>query len=347
MIQAFGLGIEHRGKDATGLALVGKSGNVRVVKEPIAATEFFKRRQGIGMAARVGLIHTRAATQGSPKQAGNNHPIEYEGIVGIHNGIVYNDDEIFRDTKWFRQHQVDSEAIFASLYHKDLVKDALEVIDGSYAVAWLDRDNPFQLNLARGHSSPVYWGTTVNGSAFFASTEEVVLAAMKAAGIQFPDGKDAVEYITKLDEGQIVHINNGEITWGEEFTHDGSKSPHQMVRRKWTPGAYATGMYSSMDAGWDLDWDRTNYRSSSFKAVNGATAIPLGQGSEAPLTGMDAFDAEIAGIRNGDVLECSLGGETIYGEVTGLVHDTGEVCIDFGEHFIDLFKVNFKVMKGA
>src|SRR5262245_54896426 len=108
IVKALGLSIEHRGKHATGVAVWKPSGRVRVAKAPRPATEFFARRPGLGIGADLVIIHTRAATQGDPKNPLNNHPVAVGDIVGIHNGIIHNDDELYRmHPDWVRSAEVD------------------------------------------------------------------------------------------------------------------------------------------------------------------------------------------------------------------------------------------------
>ena len=62
------------------------------------------------------LIHVRDFTKGHPEIAANNHPIRHGTVVGIHNGIIENDDELLARYGIERaepQMTVDSEAIFA------------------------------------------------------------------------------------------------------------------------------------------------------------------------------------------------------------------------------------------
>ena len=40
------------------------------------------------------LIHVRDYTKGHPSIAANNHPVRHGPVVGIHNGIIVNDDAL-------------------------------------------------------------------------------------------------------------------------------------------------------------------------------------------------------------------------------------------------------------
>src|ERR1043166_8542412 len=39
-------------------------------------------------------LHVRDYTKGHPSIAANNHPVRHGPVVGIHNGIIVNDDEL-------------------------------------------------------------------------------------------------------------------------------------------------------------------------------------------------------------------------------------------------------------
>lgn len=84
--------IEPRGHDATGIAyLVGKQ--FKVAKAPGVASSFLKRAEFTDNEetianSKIVLLHTRAASHGSPSKAQNNHPIWNERGIMIHNGVV-------------------------------------------------------------------------------------------------------------------------------------------------------------------------------------------------------------------------------------------------------------------
>ncbi|HLI46980.1 MAG TPA: hypothetical protein VKU94_07290, partial [Geobacterales bacterium] len=111
------LAIENqaRGSHATGVAVFGKYGH-DVLKDNVSANEFTTYDtywnfldKNINNNTYNVLIHTRHSTKGSPKNNDNNHPIVTKTVVGIHNGFVTNDDELFDKENLFRLAQVDSE----------------------------------------------------------------------------------------------------------------------------------------------------------------------------------------------------------------------------------------------
>ena len=66
------------------------------------------------------LIHVRDFTKGPPEIDANNHPIRHGAVVGIHNGVIENDDALlarYGITREEPEMTVDSEAIFALVEH--------------------------------------------------------------------------------------------------------------------------------------------------------------------------------------------------------------------------------------
>lgn len=46
------------------------------------------------------LGNTRDMTKGDPSNNYNSHPIVAGRIIGVHNGHIYNDDNLFRSSCW-------------------------------------------------------------------------------------------------------------------------------------------------------------------------------------------------------------------------------------------------------
>lgn len=209
------LAIEHRGMDATGFAYRDRTGAIQVHKADIQASKFVKRNLCLDRGANGFIAHTRFATQGQPAWNENNHPIATGGIVGVHNGHVNNDDALFREIDAIvlgrepgtvRIAEVDSEAIFALLAYGqyDRVTEALEMVTGGAAVAWLDdADKENVLHLARLNSSPLICGETEGGSILFASTQQAVEAGARAGGM-------TLKMIRDIPEGTYMTVVDGE-----------------------------------------------------------------------------------------------------------------------------------------
>lgn len=167
------LATEPRGKDATGAVILFKDGNYYGVKRGTKVSSFLAKfgtsKETYGslldvwkktktpVKAFVG--HCRATTKGSTYDNNNNHPIKVGNIVGIHNGTLKNDDEIFKNLECKRDGNVDSEAIFRLAAHytnngeepftMDVLKEIVHRLDGSFSVIMFNADNPYQIPVFR------------------------------------------------------------------------------------------------------------------------------------------------------------------------------------------------------
>jgi hypothetical protein len=218
------LGIESRGKDATGAAWRTDQGlGVVIQKKDMTASKWVNSLSVPRTASEV-LLHTRAWTQGPPAVAANNHPITVGPITGVHNGMVWNDLEIFNDLGKYgvsRQAAVDSEAIFALLAHGAGVypvehdTDLLEMVQGSAAIAYFDTTGPNnELHLARICGSPLVIAQTDAGSLVFASTVEAIEQAMFHMHL-------TIDYMDeKVKEGTYFRIREGLIAEKQNFMPD-------------------------------------------------------------------------------------------------------------------------------
>ena len=87
-------GIAERGADSVGFAYRGDDSKVTVHKQRTGASEFLDRIEVPQTATQL-LVHVRDYTKGHPRVLANNHPIRHGAVVGIHNGTIANDDELF------------------------------------------------------------------------------------------------------------------------------------------------------------------------------------------------------------------------------------------------------------
>src|SRR6187401_2507192 len=126
--QALLAAIAERGADAVGYAHRSPGGPIAVHKERGGASAVLERIS-IPADARQVLLHVRDYTKGHPSISANNHPVRHGPVVGIHNGIIVNDDEILGEFDCSRAEprmSVDSEAIFAVAAHSHGDARALE-----------------------------------------------------------------------------------------------------------------------------------------------------------------------------------------------------------------------------
>jgi glucosamine 6-phosphate synthetase-like amidotransferase/phosphosugar isomerase protein len=172
--QALLAGIAERGADAVGYAFRSPGGSIAIHKQRSGASAVLEQVVLPETASEV-LVHVRDYTKGHPRIEANNHPIRHGAVVGVHNGIIFNDDELMLEHGFERAEPlmtVDSEAIFALAEAHHGSADALEQLRGSMATAWLDERRPGTVFLARGVRRPLWIG---------AGAEELFFASTKAA----------------------------------------------------------------------------------------------------------------------------------------------------------------------
>jgi glutamine---fructose-6-phosphate transaminase (isomerizing) len=196
-------GIAERGADAAGYAYRNGGSAVHVHKQRSGASALLAR-VALPDDTRQLLVHVRDYTKGHPRIEANNHPVRHGAVVGVHNGIILNDDEIFARHAWERDQpdmSVDSEAIFA-LAESFEGADALEQLRGSMATAWLDERRP-ELFLARGVGRPLFIGHGAHET-FFASTTRALELLERFLEVELE--------IREVPEGSHVTLSpNGEV----------------------------------------------------------------------------------------------------------------------------------------
>lgn len=216
-----------RGTDATGLAFTTKN-DISVLKHNVDASKFVKLKEyGCEISKFMAptsprlysvLGHCRDQTKGSHTNPLNNHPIPVGDIVGVHNGIVTNDDTIFEkfSADISRLGEVDSEAMFSIINHyseslkndpdefapttKAIIK-ATGTIKGSFACGVVDAASPHNLWIFRNNNPVVIMHFRKEGVVLFASTLPILRAAIENTDFEDPD-----EVILKTNQGVCMNL---------------------------------------------------------------------------------------------------------------------------------------------
>ena len=186
-ITELALKTSNRGRDATGISFITTK-QVKIVKAPMPAYQFIRSKEyletrdeflasveaNLKDEQAIGIIgHCRAQTKGPKSHNPNNHPIRSGRIIGVHNGMIKNDDQMFIDNpNWQRRGTVDSEAIFACVDHytvkhsntMNAIKHTTQDLEGSMACAMINTRNPEK-----------FW--------FFRRTNPTTLAEMRKANM--------------------------------------------------------------------------------------------------------------------------------------------------------------------
>src|SRR5260221_255084 len=95
--QALLAGIAERGADAVGYAYRGPEDAYPVVTKQRTPASKLLERISVPETATELLVHVRDYTKGHPSIAANNHPVRHGPVIGIHNRIIVNDDELLAD----------------------------------------------------------------------------------------------------------------------------------------------------------------------------------------------------------------------------------------------------------
>ena len=134
-----------RGKDSSGLAYRFEStSQIDVLKGPVSIDKLFKTKEYKDFKTAIlkevkqatcnnvfaALGHARLVTNGSQLEDVNNQPVIKDGIVGIHNGIVVNEIELWNKYSTLqREYEIDTEVIYSIFrYHLNKMEIVLRAI---------------------------------------------------------------------------------------------------------------------------------------------------------------------------------------------------------------------------
>jgi glucosamine 6-phosphate synthetase-like amidotransferase/phosphosugar isomerase protein len=205
--------ISERGSDAAGYCYRGPDVALAIHKQRSGASRLLDSIR-VPARARQALVHVRDYTKGHPSLEANNHPIRHGSVVGIHNGIIRNDEEIFAEYGFERaapKMTVDSEAIFALMELEQNSARALDKLYGSMASAWMDEREPDVVYLARGMGRPLWIGEGRH-ALFFASTKAALELVESYAGVSLVS--------REVSEGTLLSVTGGQVVRTESFRPD-------------------------------------------------------------------------------------------------------------------------------
>jgi len=182
---------QSRGKEAAGLAFEDGA-KIGVYKAAVPAGEMIRSRNYRSVVKQaiaetnghnIALIgHSRLVTDGSREDNLNNQPVVRDGIVGVHNGIIVNHNQLWRDHgDMDRRTQVDSEILLAlvrrhlrqGLSLESATSKTFSEISGAASIAFLFADIG-KLLLATNTGSLYYRGSKKQSAFLFASERPIV-----------------------------------------------------------------------------------------------------------------------------------------------------------------------------
>jgi glutamine phosphoribosylpyrophosphate amidotransferase len=270
--------LSARGRHAAGMAVATKKG-VSVIKAPQSsqALSISKRDLIPKTGVRSILLHTRYATKGDIEANGNNHPINEHDIVMTHNGVLYNDDEVFDTLNVHRFNQVDSEAINAALRYGGTSFVADE-IKGSMSIAWIDVHKIDTVNLFTNGGNPLVIARTEGGNIVWASGLDYIEDAGFKVESHFhavpfkvytlsPSGTIESEYVS--DQRRVADTGNVLGEWARRGIVSSPKKRRGSINPRKSRKARAIrtqigkkGQSSEVDPVWLAPWVRDGGKTS-------------------------------------------------------------------------------------
>lgn len=212
--------LEYRGYDSAGIALLDKAGDLKVFKakgKVSALEELLKEKENL---ATLGMGHTRWATHGVPS-SDNAHPhVSMSGrLAVVHNGIIENfavlRDHLKEQGYTFKS-QTDTE-VLANFMDSIVLRGnydvltamqiALHNVEGAYAIAVIDQNDPDTLYAAR-KSSPLVVGVGDNNNEFFLASDATPIVSHTNHIIYLNDGEIAI--LKRDTEARVVTLDNAE-----------------------------------------------------------------------------------------------------------------------------------------
>ena len=227
--------LEYRGYDSAGIAVRNEREIITVKAQGRLQRLFDKTDNGNAVEGFCGIGHTRWATHGEPSEV-NAHPHSSDdgNVVGVHNGIIENyqelKDKLLRKGYHFYSSTDTEVAIkLVDYYWKkyqlgavDAINRAMVRIRGSYALAIMFRDIPGEIWVAR-KDSPLIIGAG-DGENFVASDVPAILSHTRS-----------VFYIDNLEIGRLTADS---ITF---YNLDGDTIEHTPVTIDWDAEAAEKG----------------------------------------------------------------------------------------------------------
>lgn len=204
--------LEYRGYDSAGIAVRDSDGNINIVKAKGRLKGLIEKTDsGNAVPGTCGIGHTRWATHGEPSET-NAHPhMSDDGnVVGVHNGIIENYQELKekllkKGYSFYSSTDTEVAIKLVDYYYKkyehtpvDAINHAMVRIRGSYAFAFIFKDYPDEIFVAR-KDSPMIIGVS-DGNCYVASDVPAILKYTR--NVYYIGNME----IAKLGDGKAVFI---------------------------------------------------------------------------------------------------------------------------------------------
>ena len=228
--------LEYRGYDSAGIAVRDNASAIKIVKAKGRLKGLIEKTDaGHAVFGTCGIGHTRWATHGEPSET-NAHPhMSDDGnVVGVHNGIIENYQELKekllkKGYSFYSSTDTEVAIKLVDYYYKkyehtpvDAINHAMVRIRGSYAFAFIFKDYPDEIFVAR-KDSPMIIGIS-DGNCYVASDVPAILKYTR--NVYYIGNME----IAKLGDGKAVFYNL-----------DGDEIEKELVEIKWDAQAAEKG----------------------------------------------------------------------------------------------------------
>lgn len=236
---------ESRGSEASGIAIAdGAELSLFRRAQPASRMlqtpeyqDFLKARLPRGSGANMRVIgHSRLVTNGSQGMEANNQPVISDHCVGVHNGIIVNDAELWeRNRDLARRTQVDTE-VFYRLFDKHFassgdaataLREVFGAIEGEANIAFL-HDALASLMLGTNVGSLFWFCARKTGLFVFASERHFLARLIAQSGDLF--GESTADDVKQLRVGEGLAVSPRDLS-PELFALAASAPPARPVER--------------------------------------------------------------------------------------------------------------------
>lgn len=205
--------LEYRGYDSAGIAVL--QDDFLIYKEPGKVKNLEDSIDAKVKGISTGIAHTRWATHGEPTK-NNAHPHQSNNgeITLVHNGIIENykilKDELIEKGFTFLS-DTDTEVLVNYIQYvqdsynlkiEDALKKTLQVVNGAYALAILDKKEPNKMVVTR-KGSPLAIGVTESNDEFYVASDAIPIVEYTQSLVYLNDDEVVV-----LEKGKKLKIQD-------------------------------------------------------------------------------------------------------------------------------------------
>ncbi|MBQ7198704.1 MAG: glutamine--fructose-6-phosphate transaminase (isomerizing) [Selenomonadaceae bacterium] len=288
--------LEYRGYDSAGVAVM-ENKNIFVEKSVGRLDSLKEKLKTQTLNGVIGIGHTRWATHGRPSDI-NAHPHTdcHGNFVVVHNGIIENymplkEGLISRGHKFISE--TDTEVVAHLLEENytgdfvDAVRKVLALIEGSYSLVFMSRENPDVLICAK-QENPLVIGLGKDEN-FIASDIPAIISRTRDTYI-LNDGeigivkKDSVKIIDR--QGNAIDKKIFHVTWNAEAAEKGGYEHFMLKEINEQPKAVRDTMSKRIAKdGASIILDELNWDKKFLDSINKIYIVACGTAYHAGLVG--------------------------------------------------------------